>query len=65
MNHRDFSNIGGFVRNEIYYGTDVRTIRLPTNVSEEPSCCCYKDGVLCITFPKSAEKEAKKLQIET
>lgn len=52
-------------RNEILFGTDTRNIRLPVSCSQDPSCCCYKDGVLTIIFPKSADKETKKLQIES
>eukprot|EP00981_Chlorochromonas_danica_P015859 scaffold14717_cov168-Ochromonas_danica.AAC.6 len=53
------------LRNEIFYGTDTRTVRIPRGYHPEPSCCQFKDGVLCITFPKSEESESKKLQIES
>jgi len=53
-----------WTRNEIVYGTANRTLRIPATCSQEPSCCTFRDGVLCICFPKSGEQAHKKLNIE-
>lgn len=52
------------VRNELLYGSDSRTIRIPSGYHSEPSCCQYRDGCLCMAFPRSEQREGKKLQIQ-
>ena len=49
---------------EICYGSESRFVRLPSNLNQDAVKCCYKDGVLCITFPKMETTGGmKKLQI--
>ncbi|RYH13017.1 hypothetical protein EON65_36700 [archaeon] len=52
-------------RNEIVYGSETRSLRIPRGFKEEPTGLHYKDGVLCACFPRSEEHESKKLQIES
>jgi len=37
---------------EICHGSDSRVVRLPSNLNQDAVKCSYKDGVLCVAFPK-------------
>ena len=42
---------------ECYYGRFERRVALPSNVDEQGAKAAFKDGVLTVTLPKSAEME--------
>lgn len=50
-------------RVERTYGSFLRTFALPTNVDESKVRADYKDGVLTLRLPKSAEAKPKSVQI--
>ena len=56
-----------FHSRERAYGKVQRRIRLPTNANVDEAQSKFKNGVLCITFPKKAgeEQAVKKLNIST
>ncbi|MCE3553141.1 Hsp20/alpha crystallin family protein [Pseudonocardia sp. RS11V-5] len=50
----------GYTRHEIRYGSMMRTLPLPENVSEGDITASYKDGMLEIRIPMPPVPEAKK-----
>jgi HSP20 family protein len=53
-----------FVRRERRYGSFSRSIPLPHGVDPDQIEAEYRDGVLEVSIPVPAEKEAKKVQIK-
>ena len=53
-----------FHRVERSYGTFVRTFRVPNDADGTKIKASYKDGVLQVTLPKSAEAAPKTIEIE-
>jgi len=53
-----------FLRVERSYGTFTRTIPLPATVNEEAAEASFKDGVLTIRLPKTAEGRGKRIEIK-
>lgn len=54
-----------YFRTERFYGRFQRQISLPQPVNAEAVKAGYKDGVLTITLPKSAEAKPKQINIAT
>jgi HSP20 family protein len=52
-----------YQRVERYYGTFSRSFVLPTTLELETACAEYKQGVLSITFNKTAEAKPKQIRI--
>jgi len=50
-------------RIERQYGTFARSFTLPTQVDASKIKATYRDGILEITLPKSAEAKPKKVEI--
>jgi HSP20 family protein len=53
-----------FLRRERRYGSFSRSMPLPHGVDPEQIEADYKDGVLEVSIPVPAEKEAKKIQVK-
>lgn len=54
-----------YFRTERYYGRFQRQISLPQPVNADAVKAGYKDGVLTVTLPKSAEAKPKQINIVT
>ena len=54
---------GDFYRSERFYGRFQRSITLPFSVETEKIEAHYRDGVLTITLPKSAEAKSKQIEV--
>jgi len=52
------------IRSERYYGTQYRAFTLAHDIDETKVEAKYQDGVLELTLPKKAGKEAKKIAIK-
>ncbi len=52
-----------FLRREVHYGTFARSITLPEAIDAEHAAAGFNDGVLKITFPKTAEVQATQIEI--
>lgn len=53
-----------FHRIERYFGSFHRRFTLPENVDEAKVQASFKDGVLTLKLPKSAETKAKKIEVK-
>ncbi len=53
----------GFRRIERSYGKFTRSFRVPTHIDADGIKASFKDGVLTVTLPKSAEAQPRKLSI--
>lgn len=53
-----------YLRRERNYGTFARTIVLPENVEMEKVAASYKNGILTVILPKSAESKPKQVLIK-
>lgn len=53
----------GFRRIERSHGKFTRSFRVPTHVDADDIKASFKDGVLTVTLPKSAETQPRKLSI--
>jgi len=51
-------------RVERFSGSFIRSILLPDSINEDGATADYKDGVLKIVIPKSAESKPKKISIK-
>lgn len=51
-------------RQEICYGTFLRTVAFPVAVERDNAVAVLKDGVLQVTIPKSTQTKAKPVKIE-
>jgi len=51
-------------RKETYSGTFTRSFTLPDHVESEAAKANFKDGILELTIPKSADKAKKKIEIK-
>ena len=49
---------------ERYYGSFLRSINLPGNVDAKKISAGYKDGILEISLPKTAEEKEKKIEVK-
>lgn len=54
----------GYLRQELTVGSFVRTLPLPTGVSETNVKATYKDGILEVRVPLREETPARKITIE-
>jgi HSP20 family protein len=54
---------GGFHRREIVRGSFVRQIRLPCPVDVERATADYRDGMLTVTMPKTAQGRSRKIPL--
>ena len=52
-------------RSERHYGSFVRTLRLPANVDASKVTATFKNGVLTVNMPKTAEAMGKTIPITT
>lgn len=52
-------------RNERHYGSFVRSLRLPANVDASRVSAMFKNGVLTVVMPKTAEARGKSIPIKT
>lgn len=55
----------GYHRVERSYGSFSRSFILPDTVKNEEIVADYKDGVLTLTLPKSAESKAREIKVTT
>jgi HSP20 family protein len=53
-----------FHRIERYYGSFMRSFTLPDNVDETKIKAVFKDGMLNLSLPKSAEHKTRSLQVK-
>jgi len=53
-----------YIVNERRYGSFYRTLPLPSGVNSEAVSAHFKNGVLTVTMPKSAEAKSKERKIE-
>lgn len=53
-----------FHRIERFYGSFTRSFTLPDNVDESKIVASFKDGMLNLTIPKTAEKKPKAIDVE-
>jgi HSP20 family protein len=54
---------GRLIRQERYYGKFVRSLRLGADVDEGKVAAEYKDGVLHLNLPKTAEVKPRKVAV--
>ncbi len=54
---------GRLIRQERYYGKFVRSLRLGADVDEDKVAAEYKDGVLHLNLPKTAEVKPRKVAV--
>ena len=54
---------GGFHRREIVRGSFVRQIRLPCPVDVDRATADYRDGMLTVTMPKTAQARSRKIPL--
>jgi HSP20 family protein len=52
-------------RSERHYGSFVRSLRLPANVDASKVTAAFKNGVLTVVMPKTAEARGKAIPIVT
>lgn len=55
---------GNYLRQEISYGSFLRTVTLPDSADGEKSRASFKNGILTVTVPKKAEAQQKSRKIE-
>ena len=55
---------GRVIREERYYGTFVRSLRLGSDVDESGIEAHYEDGVLNLSLPKTAEVKPRKVDVK-
>jgi len=55
---------GRVIREERYYGKFVRSLRLGSDVDESGIEAHYKDGVLNLSLPKTAEVKPRKVDVK-
>jgi HSP20 family protein len=53
-----------YYRKERLYGSFTRSLILPSGISTEKVDATYKDGVLHLTLPKTAEAKAKHIAVK-
>jgi HSP20 family protein len=53
----------GMVRSEFHYGRFERVIPLPTHIQTDKVQAEYKNGILCLTLPKSEEEKKKVVKV--
>jgi HSP20 family protein len=53
-----------FHRVERHYGNFVRSFTLPDNIDEKKVKASYKDGILNLRIPKTAEAKAKSVEVK-
>ena len=53
-----------YLRTELVYGTFERAFTLPHAVSGDKIEATYRDGILCITLPKTEEAKRKQIEIK-
>ncbi len=51
-------------QSERYYGRFQRQVTLPEGIDPERAEASYKDGVLCIQFPKTEQSKRKQIQVK-
>ena len=58
---------GNYLRQEISYGSFVRTVALPETADGENAKASFKNGILTVTVPKKPEavQKPKKIEIRT
>lgn len=54
----------GFVRSERYSGSFARSFNLPTWADGSKVAADYKDGILTVTIPKSAEARPREVEVK-
>lgn len=55
---------GNYLRQEISYGSFVRTVVLPDTADENKASASFKNGILTVTVPKKAEAQQKPRKID-
>lgn len=55
---------GSYLRQEISYGSFLRTVALPETADGDKAKASFKNGILTITVPKKAEAQQKPRKIE-
>jgi HSP20 family protein len=55
---------GNYLRQEISYGSFLRTVALPETVDSNKTTASFKNGILTITVPKKAEAQQKPKKVE-
>ena len=55
---------GNYLRQEISYGSFVRTIPLPDTADSDKAKASFKNGILTVTVPKKPEAQQKPKKIE-
>jgi HSP20 family protein len=55
---------GNYLLRERRYGAFSRALRLPNDVVADEATADYKDGVLTLTLPKSAETQPKRIEVK-
>ena len=55
---------GNYLRQEISYGSFLRTIALPETADSDKAKASFKNGILTVTVPKKAEAQQKPRKIE-
>jgi HSP20 family protein len=55
-----------YYRRERSFGSFERSFQLPDNIEEDKIAATFKNGVLSVTLPKSAEvqQQAKKIEVK-
>jgi len=53
-----------FYRQEIRYGAFQRTVALPVEVDGAKAKAELKNGLLCVTLPKSSQPKAREIKVE-
>ena len=54
----------GRFRSEFHYGKFERLIPMPTRIVKDQVAAEYKDGVLCLTIPKSQEETTEPVKVK-
>lgn len=53
-----------FIRREVHYGTFMRSVTLPEVIDAAQASAIFADGVLKISFPKTAEVQPMRIEIK-
>lgn len=61
---RSKSEEGDTLRSEFYYGKFERYVPLPSQIQREKVTAEYKDGILSLILPKSAEQTEKAVKVQ-
>jgi len=62
--HEEGKEGGDFHRRERFFGTFMRQFQLPSGTDPKSIKSSYKDGILKVEIPKTAEQKAHQVQIE-